>query len=111
MHNIVLYFKRANKKTDTLKSSKTDSTASKPVNVESTVSNHANNGESKILLRTASVKLVGKLSNKVPTRIKCARVQIKTRDILDKDEVIIEALEIDEVMGAPLEFAPVDLKN
>ncbi|GFU62937.1 hypothetical protein NPIL_584021 [Nephila pilipes] len=56
--------------------------------------------------------LLGRIAaNAVPTRIKCARVQMKIRDILDKDEVIIEALEIDEVTSAPLEFAPIDIIN
>ncbi|GFS56910.1 uncharacterized protein NPIL_395561 [Nephila pilipes] len=45
-------------------------------------------GEEELLFHT--------FGSKVPTRIKCARVQVKIRDILDKDEVIIEALEIDE---------------
>ncbi|GFS49769.1 integrase catalytic domain-containing protein [Nephila pilipes] len=116
MHNIALCFKRGNKKMETFKSVKTDNTASKYVSIEQnkidcTVSNHVNNGGNKILLQTASVKLVGKLSSKVPTRIKCAKVQVKIRDILDKDEVIIEALEIDEVTSVPLEFAPIDTIN
>ncbi|GFS88437.1 uncharacterized protein NPIL_83841, partial [Nephila pilipes] len=140
-----------------LKSSKTDNIASKHISVEQnkidfTVPNHVNNKVNKILLQTASVKLVRKLSSKVirslydpgslrsffqknlsrqtslnkvgeeellihtlgsnvPTRIKCARVQVKIRDILDKDEIIIEALEIDEVTSAPLEFALIDIIN
>ncbi|GFS70172.1 integrase_H2C2 domain-containing protein [Nephila pilipes] len=49
--------------------------------------------------------------SKVPIRIKCAAVQMKIREILDKDEVIIEALESDEVTSAPLEFAPIDIMN
>ncbi|GFS98768.1 hypothetical protein NPIL_414271 [Nephila pilipes] len=60
-------------------------------------------GEEELLIHT--------LGSKVPTRIKCARVQVKIRDILDKDEIIIEALEIDEVTSAPLEFAPIDIIN
>ncbi|GFT04963.1 hypothetical protein NPIL_630521, partial [Nephila pilipes] len=137
-----------------LKSFKTDSAISKLVSVEQnkidcSVSNNLNNEENKILLQTASVKLVGKLSNKVirslcdpgsqrsfiqkklsrqlslyeageeelfihsfgskvPTRIKCAGIQVKIRDILDKDE-LIEVLEIDEVTSAPVKFAPIDI--
>ncbi|GFT83277.1 hypothetical protein NPIL_399881 [Nephila pilipes] len=60
-------------------------------------------GEEELLIHT--------FGSKVPTRIKCARVQVKIRDILDKDEVIIEALEIDEVTSAPLEFVPIDIIN
>ncbi|GFS45318.1 hypothetical protein NPIL_417581, partial [Nephila pilipes] len=53
--------------------------------------------------------LIHTFASKVPTRLKCARVQVKIRDILDKDEVIIEALEIDDVTSVPLEFAPIDI--
>ncbi|GFT20625.1 hypothetical protein NPIL_81851 [Nephila pilipes] len=52
-------------------------------------------GEEELLIHT--------FGSKVPTRIKCPRVQVKTRDILDKNEVIIEALEIDVVTSAPLD--------
>ncbi|GFT82128.1 uncharacterized protein NPIL_135091 [Nephila pilipes] len=55
--------------------------------------------------------LIPTFASKVPTRIKCARVQVKIRHILDKDEVIIEALEIVEVTSAPPEFAPIDIIN
>ncbi|GFT37559.1 hypothetical protein NPIL_494541 [Nephila pilipes] len=70
MHDIALCFKRGNKKTVTLKTSETDNTASKHVivqqnKIDCTFSNHVNNRDNKILLQTASVKLVGKLSSKV----------------------------------------------
>ncbi|GFT55965.1 hypothetical protein NPIL_339631 [Nephila pilipes] len=53
--------------------------------------------------------LIHIFGSKDPSRIKCATVQIKIRNILDKEEVIIEALEIDEVTSALLEFATIDI--
>ncbi|GFS41416.1 hypothetical protein NPIL_463761, partial [Nephila pilipes] len=51
-------------------------------------------GEEELLIHT--------FGSKVPNRIKCAGVQVKIRDIFDKDEVILEALEIDDVTSATL---------
>ncbi|GFS95529.1 hypothetical protein NPIL_627211 [Nephila pilipes] len=119
MHKIALCLKRENKKTETLKSSKTDNMVTKHVSevntiapnnvsveqykIKSTVYNHVNNGENRILIHT--------FGSKVPTQIKCARMQVKIRDILDKDEIKIEALEINKVSSAPLEFTPIDIIN
>ncbi|GFU46968.1 integrase catalytic domain-containing protein [Nephila pilipes] len=60
-------------------------------------------GEEELLIHT--------FGSTVPTRLKCARVQVKIKAILDKDEGIIEALEIDEVTRTFLEFAPIDIIN
>ncbi|GFT03165.1 hypothetical protein NPIL_305511 [Nephila pilipes] len=72
----------------------------------------------KNLSRQLSLNKVGEeelfihtFDSKVPTLIKRTRVQVKIRDILNKDEVVIETFEIDEVTSAPLELALIDIIN